>query len=99
MPIEIIMPKVDMDMDSGKLIAWHVGEGGKVEKGAPLFDIETDKAAMEIEAEADGHVHHRVAEGTVVPIGQPVAWLYAEGEAVGPPPTAAPAGSAGRGPV
>jgi pyruvate dehydrogenase E2 component (dihydrolipoamide acetyltransferase) len=47
-----------------------------------LFEIETDKAAMEIEAEDSGYLHHRVPEGTDVPIGKPVAWLYAEGEAV-----------------
>ena len=86
MPVEIIMPKVDMDMASGTVMTWHVGEGDAIEKGAPLFDIETDKAAMEVEAEAPGFVHHRVPEGTKVDIGQPVAWLYADGEDLGAPP-------------
>ena len=88
MPIEVIMPKVDMDMASGKIAVWHIGKGEKIEKGAPLFDIETDKAAMEVEAPATGYLHHTVAEGTDVPIGAPVAWLYEEGEAVGEPPSA-----------
>ncbi|MEO0944600.1 MAG: acetoin dehydrogenase dihydrolipoyllysine-residue acetyltransferase subunit [Pseudomonadota bacterium] len=83
------MPKVDMDMASGKVMTWHVAEGGPIEKGAPLFDIETDKAAMEVEAEAPGFVHHRVAIGTEVDIGQPVAWLYADGEDVGAAPEVA----------
>lgn len=91
MPVEIIMPKVDMDMASGKVVTWHVGDGGRIEKGAPLFDIETDKAAMEVEAEATGFVHHRVAEGSEIAIGKPVAWLYSEGEPVGEAPRA-PAG-------
>jgi len=86
MPIEVIMPKVDMDMTEGTIMTWHVAEGELVEKGAPLFDIETAKAAMEVEAPANGRFHHPVEEGTVVPIGQPVAWLYAEGEEVGNPP-------------
>ena len=80
MPVEIIMPKVDMDMASGKVLAWHVSPGEKVEKGNPLFDIETDKAAMEVEAPESGIVHFLVDEGTEVPIGQPVAWLFAEDE-------------------
>ncbi|MEM9431542.1 MAG: acetoin dehydrogenase dihydrolipoyllysine-residue acetyltransferase subunit [Pseudomonadota bacterium] len=79
------MPKVDMDMAAGTIATWHVAPGDRVEKGAPLFDIETDKAAMEVEAPADGVLHHPVPEGTEVPIGAPVAWLYAEGEAVGAP--------------
>lgn len=86
MPVEVIMPKVDMDMASGKVAVWHAAPGERVEKGAPLFDIETDKAAMEVEAPASGILHHPVPEGSEVPIGAAVAWLYAEGEAVGAPP-------------
>jgi pyruvate dehydrogenase E2 component (dihydrolipoamide acetyltransferase) len=87
MPVEVIMPKVDMDMTSGILSVWHVAEGDEVAKGAPLFDIETDKAAMEVESPASGRLHHISApEGADVPVGQPVAWIYAEGEAVGPVP-------------
>jgi pyruvate dehydrogenase E2 component (dihydrolipoamide acetyltransferase) len=86
MPTEIIMPKVDMDMETGRIAAWHVQEGGSVAKGEPIFDIETDKAAMEVEAPADGTLHHPVPEGADVPIGAPVGWLYAKGEEVGEPP-------------
>lgn len=90
MPVEVIMPKVDMDMASGKLAVWHVAEGEAVKKGAALFDIETDKAAMEVEAPASGILHHILAApGVSVPVGSPVAFIYAEGEAVGPAPGAA----------
>lgn len=88
MPIEVIMPKVDMDMASGKIMSWHVVVGQPVAKGEPLFDIETDKAAMEVESPADGILHHPAPEGTEIQIGQPCAWLYAEGEAVGDQPVA-----------
>ncbi len=88
MPIEVIMPKVDMDMASGKIMSWHVAVGQTVAKGEPLFDIETDKAAMEVESPADGILHHPAPEGTEIQIGQPCAWLYAEGEAVGEQPVA-----------
>lgn len=91
MPVEVIMPKVDMDMATGRIAVWHVEAGNKVEKGVALFDIETDKAAMEVEAPASGYLHHTAPEGTEVPIGAPVAWLYAEGETVGEPPTTAQA--------
>lgn len=92
MPTEVIMPKVDMDMASGKLAVWHVAEGEAVKKGAALFDIETDKAAMEVEAPASGILHHILAApGVSVPVGSPIAFIYAEGEAVGPAPSAGPA--------
>lgn len=87
MAVEVIMPKVDMDMTSGKVMTWHAGEGERVKKGSALFVIETDKAAMEIESETDGYLHHRVPDGTEVAIGSPVAWIYAEGEEVGEAPT------------
>lgn len=86
MPVEVIMPKVDMDMDSGKIARWHVAAGDAVDKGDALFDIETDKAAMEVEAPAAGLLAHPVPEGTVVAIGAAVAWLYAPGEPIGPAP-------------
>uniref|UniRef100_UPI003BAD2701 acetoin dehydrogenase dihydrolipoyllysine-residue acetyltransferase subunit n=1 Tax=Stappia sp. TaxID=1870903 RepID=UPI003BAD2701 len=90
MPVEIIMPKVDMDMSHGTVAEWHVGEGEMVKKGAALFDIETDKAAMEVEAPAEGRLHHIQAQaGARIAVGTVIAWLYAEGEEVGDPPVVA----------
>jgi pyruvate dehydrogenase E2 component (dihydrolipoamide acetyltransferase) len=81
MPVEVIMPKVDMDMATGKIVKWHVKEGDAVRKGALLFEIETDKAAMEIDAPSDGVIRNiTAAEGTVIPIGQIVALIYQDGE-------------------
>lgn len=87
MPVEVIMPKVDMDMETGRVAAWHVDEGAHVEKGAPLFDIETDKAAMEVESPGAGVLRHvSVTAGQSAPIGAVIGWIYAEGEAEAPPP-------------
>lgn len=89
MPTEVIMPKVDMDMQTGRIAAWHVGDGDSVNKGDPLFDIETDKAAMEVESPAEGTIRHIAVEaGVDVPIGKAVAWIYGEGETTGAPPSA-----------
>ncbi len=83
MAVEVILPKVDMDMATGKISKWHVREGERVAKGAVLFEIETDKAAMEIEAPADGILRNvLVGEGLSAPVGSAVAYIYAEGEAV-----------------
>jgi pyruvate dehydrogenase E2 component (dihydrolipoamide acetyltransferase) len=80
MPVEVILPKVDMDMETGKIGTWHVKDGDTVKKGQPLFEIETDKAAMEIEAPADGVVANLAPTGTDISVGQAVAYILAPGE-------------------
>jgi pimeloyl-ACP methyl ester carboxylesterase len=91
MPTEIIFPKVDMDMTEGKIAKWHVAEGAVVAKGAPLFEIETDKAAMEIESPVSGVLRDvRAAEGVAVAVGSAVAFIYAEGETSADVPRIAP---------
>lgn len=81
MATEIILPKVDMDMASGRISRWIVAEGAVVKQGDPIFEMETDKAAMEVEAPVGGILGNIVAkEGVDVPVGQPVAWIFAEGE-------------------
>ena len=83
MPVEVILPRVDMDMATGKISKWYVKEGDTVTKGVPIFEIETDKAAMEVESPGSGILRNvTAAEGEVVPVGQAVAFIYQEGEAV-----------------
>ena len=82
MPVEVILPKVDMDMESGQISRWYAKDGDAVTKGQVLFEIETDKAAMEVDAPSSGILRNvTAAEGTTVPVGQAVAWIFAEGEA------------------
>ena len=90
MPTEVIMPKVDMDMTEGKIAHWYVKSGDAVTKGQLLFEIETDKATMEVDSPAEGtilDVHHTLGEA--IAVGTPVAWIYAKGEAHGSTRTAA----------
>ena len=83
MPTEVILPRVDMDMTEGMIAAWHVHEGETVRVGAVIFEIETSKATMEVDAPASGTIRHiGAAVGETVPVGTPVAWIYADGEAV-----------------
>ncbi|MFD2741616.1 acetoin dehydrogenase dihydrolipoyllysine-residue acetyltransferase subunit [Sulfitobacter aestuarii] len=89
MPLTVTMPRLDKDMEEGKIALWHKQEGDAVEKGDVLFEIETDKAAVEVEAEATGILGHVVAEEmSLVPVDHPVAWIYAEGEKIGARPVA-----------
>ena len=83
MPVEVIMPKVDMDMDHGTVAQWHKQEGENVAKGEALFDIETDKATMEVESPATGTLRQiTAAAGEQIAIGSCIAQIYADGEAL-----------------
>lgn len=77
------MPKLGFDMAEGLLIRWVKSEGDAVGKGEVLAEIETDKATVEVEADAAGVVNkHLVPENTSVPVGSPIAVIGAEGEQV-----------------
>jgi pyruvate dehydrogenase E2 component (dihydrolipoamide acetyltransferase) len=72
-------------MESGTIVRWLKSEGEPVEKGEPLFELDTDKVTQEVEAEAAGVLLKiAVAEGEV-PVGQTVAFIGAEGEDVPEP--------------
>jgi pyruvate dehydrogenase E2 component (dihydrolipoamide acetyltransferase) len=86
---EVILPRLGQGMESGTIVRWLKSEGEPVEKGEPLFELDTDKVTQEVEAEADGVLLKiAVAEGEV-PVGQTVAFIGAEGEDV-PEVTAPP---------
>lgn len=86
MPIEVILPKVDMDMETGTIEAWHVKEGDLVRQGDTIFEIGTNKAVMEVEAPASGAIRNIKAEtGVPISVGTPVAWIYLDGEAATTP--------------
>ncbi len=86
MPIEVILPKVDMDMETGTIEAWHVKEGDQVRQGDTIFEIGTNKAVMEVEAPASGAIRNIKAEiGVPISVGTPVAWIYLDGEAATTP--------------
>jgi pyruvate dehydrogenase E2 component (dihydrolipoamide acetyltransferase) len=83
MAVEVIFPKVDMDMDHGSISKWHVKDGDTVKKGQAVFEIETDKSAMEIESPGDGVIKLAgVKDGDKIAIGTVVAMIYRSGEAV-----------------
>ena len=81
MAYEVKMPKFGETMTEGTIFNWLVEEGDKIEKGDPLFEIETDKASLEVEAEESG-VLAKILVGVneSAPIGDLVAVIAEEGE-------------------
>lgn len=93
MSADLLMPKLGLTMTEGLLMEWKVAPGEAFSRGQLLFVVETDKAATDIEAEADGVLAERlVEEGETVPVGTPVGRLVpaAGGESPPPPPPPSP---------
>ena len=76
MPIEITMPKLSDTMEEGTILRWFKQVGQQVNQGEVIVEVETDKADMEIEAEASGVMREiRVGEGKVAAVGAVLAVL------------------------
>ena len=87
----ILMPKPGQMTEECTLVAWHKREGDPVARGDVLFEIETDKSVMEVEAFDEGILLRRVVgEGETVPVNTVCAWVGAPGEAVPEEAPAAP---------
>jgi len=81
MPIEVVFPKVDMDMEYGELTEWLCNDGDIVNEGDPIFVIETDKSGMEIESPSNGKIAFAGDYiGQQVKVGHVLAYLYSEDE-------------------
>lgn len=78
----LTMPGVMANATEAALQSWLKKEGDSVTAGDPIAEIETEKATVEMEAEADGVIGRLlVAAGESVDVGAPVAVLLAVGEA------------------
>jgi 2-oxoglutarate dehydrogenase E2 component (dihydrolipoamide succinyltransferase) len=78
MKIEIKVPAVGESVSTGIISAWRKQNGQRVEEGEILFDLETDKAVLEVPAPGTGVLQIITADGTDVSIGQTVGFLNSE---------------------
>lgn len=77
----IIMPKQGLQMTEGTIMEWFVNEGEEVVEDAPLFEMETDKLSITIDANTKGTLLKIIHEpGAVVPITEPIAIIGEKGE-------------------
>lgn len=91
MAIEIIMPKLGVDMQEGEIIEWKKQEGDFVNEGDVILEMMSDKTSMELEAEESGVLLKIVhGNGATVPVTEVIAYLGAEGETVEAGTSAAP---------
>src|SRR6266542_4832583 len=82
MATEIKLPRLGQGMESGTIVKWLKSEGEAVEKGEPLYELDTDKVTQEVEADASGVLLKiAVAEGEVE-VGKTIAVIGEQGEEV-----------------
>lgn len=84
MAYKIIMPQLGLTMEEGSVTSWLKQPGEWVEKGDPLFIVETDKIEMEVESMGKGYLGTiQVEPGLKVPVGTLLAMLSDAPETAG----------------
>jgi len=80
---EVRLPQLGQTMEEGTIVGYMVNVGDEVKKGDVIFEVETDKATLEVESPTDGFVKHILAEiGQILPVGEAVLVLGGKDEEV-----------------
>jgi pyruvate dehydrogenase E2 component (dihydrolipoamide acetyltransferase) len=85
MATEIKLPRLGQGMESGTIVKWLKSEGDDVEKGEPLYELDTDKVTQEVEADASGVLLKIAVSGGEVEVGKTIAVIGEAGEEVETP--------------
>jgi pyruvate dehydrogenase E2 component (dihydrolipoamide acetyltransferase) len=82
MATEVKLPRLGQGMESGTIVKWLKSEGEPVEKGEPLYELDTDKVTQEVEAEASGVLLKIAIPEGEVEVGKTIGFIGEQGEAV-----------------
>ena len=83
MSSNVTLPRLGQGMETGTIVRWLKSEGENVEKGEPLYELDTEKVTQEVEAEASGVLLKILAgEGEEIEVGKAIAVIGQEGEQV-----------------
>src|ERR1700744_6742815 len=70
----IIMPQLGETVAEGKILTWFKSVGDEIREGDNLFEVETDKVTIDVQAIVSGRLNEiRVGAGTVAKVGDIVA--------------------------
>lgn len=90
MASEVRLPRLGQGMESGTIVRWLKSEGERVERGEPLFEVDTEKATQEVEAETSGVLLRVVVAAGEVPVGETLALIGEPEEVLGDAPAERP---------
>src|SRR5262249_60286901 len=97
---EVTLPRLGQGMESGTIVRWLKSEGEPVQKGEPLYELDTDKVTQEVEAEAAGVLLKIAVPEGEVPVGTTIAFIGEAGEKapeISAPPEGPPGDGRGQG--
>src|SRR5215204_939038 len=77
---EVKLPRLGQGMEAGTIVKWLKSEGDEVEKGEPLYELDTDKVTQEVEADFSGVLLKIAGEEGEVPVGKTVGVIGEQGE-------------------
>ncbi len=77
---QVTLPRLGQGMESGTIVRWLKSEGEQVERGEPLYELDTEKVTQEVEADASGVLLKILVNEGEVPVGKAVAVIGDEGE-------------------
>jgi pyruvate/2-oxoglutarate dehydrogenase complex dihydrolipoamide acyltransferase (E2) component len=87
----IIMPQLGETVAEGKILEWFKAVGDDVKIGDRLFEVETDKVTVEVEATVAGKLTEiKTGNGVTAKVGATVAVIGGDAVAPKPAPVAAP---------
>ncbi len=69
------MPRLSDSMEEGTIVRWLKSDGDVVSTGEPIAEIETDKATVTCDADADGTLRIVAGEGETVRLGGVIATI------------------------
>ena len=97
---EFLMPTLGADMTDGTLVQWKKKEGDRITKGEIIAEVDTEKAAIDVESHTTGIIERLITKpGDKVPVGTVMAIIREEGrptasvvspQTVATPPTPPP---------
>ncbi len=79
---EVKLPRLGQGMEAGTIVKWLKSEGDQIEKGEPLYELDTDKVTQEVEADFSGVLLKIAVSEGEVPVGRTIAVIGEQGEEV-----------------
>lgn len=76
--LEMKVPSPGESISEVEIAQWLVADGDYVEKDQAIADVDSDKATLELPAEASGKITLKAGEGDVVKVGQVVCLIDTE---------------------
>jgi pyruvate/2-oxoglutarate dehydrogenase complex dihydrolipoamide acyltransferase (E2) component len=75
MATEVLLPKIGFAMTEGQITEWLAQDGAAVTEGQPLFTLEADKSANEVEAPATGTLRILQPAGSIYEVGTVIGMI------------------------